>query len=435
MMYGDEHHKPVPINDVLLNYINKPMDTQEIIAITIVLTAIFSYINHRFIKWPPTIGIMVLSLVSSLLLVGFSNSKSVLSEKVIQLATSVDFQEVLMNFMLSFLLFAGAIHIDASKLKKQLIPVIVLATVGILISTVVVGYLVWWLFGLFHEPVPLIYCLLFGALISPTDPIAVLGILKAAKIPNSLELKISGESLFNDGVAVVVFVSLAEIARSTSGNFSLLAISGFFLEEAVGGLIFGAILGYIGYWALRSIDDYKVEVLITLAIVMGGYFIAGHLHVSGPLAMVIAGLITGNKSRRESMSDVTRDYLGKFWELIDEILNAVLFLFIGLEMIIIRVNPIIFIIGLISIFIVLLARWVSVFLPVLFLSFKIKFEKHAVTMLTWGGLRGGISVALALSLSSMMYRDQFVLITYIIVVFSILVQGMTIGKLAKWLKV
>lgn len=411
------------------------MGTQEIIAITIVLTAIFSYINHRFIKWPPTIGIMVLSLVSSLLLVGFGNSKSVLSEKVIQLATSVDFKEVLMNFMLSFLLFAGAIHIDASKLKKQLLPVIVLATVGILVSTVVVGYLIWWVFGLFHEPVPLIYCFVFGALISPTDPIAVLGILKASKIPNSLELKISGESLFNDGVAVVVFVSLAEIARSASGNFSLLDISEFFLEEAVGGLIFGAVLGYIGYWALRSIDDYKVEVLITLAIVMGGYFIAGHLQVSGPLAMVIAGLITGNKSSRESMSDVTRDYLGKFWELIDEILNAVLFLFIGLEMIILRVNPIIFIIGLISIFIVLFARWVSVLIPVLCLRFKIKFEKHAVTMLTWGGLRGGISVALALSLSSMMYRDQFVLITYIVVVFSILVQGMTIGKLAKWLKV
>ncbi|MGY4385076.1 CPA1 family monovalent cation:H+ antiporter [Pedobacter sp. UYP24] len=411
------------------------MNTQEIIAITIVLTAIFAYINHRFIKWPPTIGIMVLSLVSSLILVCFGNSQSILSEKAIQLATSVDFQEVLMNFMLSFLLFAGAIHIDASKLKKQLLPVTVLATVGILISTVVVGCLVWWVFDLFRFPIPLIYCLLFGALISPTDPIAVLGLLKAANIPKSLELKISGESLFNDGVAVVVFVSLAEIARSTSGNVSVLSITGLFLEEALGGLIFGALLGYIGYWALRSIDDYKVEVLITLAIVMGGYFIAGRLHVSGPLAMVIAGLITGNKSKRESMSDMTRDYLGKFWELIDEILNAVLFLFIGLEMLIIKATPTIFIIGLISILIVLLARWISVILPITFLQYKIEFEKHAVAMLTWGGLRGGISVALALSLSPSMYRDQFVLITYVIVVFSILVQGMTVGKLARWLKV
>jgi CPA1 family monovalent cation:H+ antiporter len=283
-------------------------------------------------------------------------------------------------------------------------------------------------------PIPLIYCLLFGALISPTDPIAVLGILKSAKIPASLELKISGESLFNDGVAVVVFVSLAQIARSGTGEFSSFSIAKFFLEEAIGGLLYGALLGYIGYWALRSIDDYKVEVLITLAIVMGGYFLAGHLHVSGPLAMVVAGLITGNKSKREGMSDLTRDYLGKFWEMIDEILNAVLFLFIGLEMLIVKIDKTVLIIGGISILIVLFARWISVILPVLFLRYKMEFEKNAVVMLTWGGLRGGISVALALSLGTSMYRDQFVLITYIIVVFSILVQGLTIGKLAKKLQ-
>ncbi|MFA6277218.1 MAG: sodium:proton antiporter [Pedobacter sp.] len=410
------------------------MNTQEIISITIILAAIFAYLNHRFIKWPPTIGIMALSLISSILLVTVGSSQSLLSEKAVQLANSVDFQEVLMNFMLSFLLFAGAIHIDAAKLKQQRLSVIVLATLGILISTFLVGIMVWYLFGLFGMPVPLINCLLFGALISPTDPIAVLGILKKAKIPASLELKISGESLFNDGVAVVVFVSLAEVARSTSGDFSALSIGKLFLEEAIGGLLFGVLLGYIGYWALRSIDDYKVEVLITLAIVMGGYFIAGHLHVSGPLAMVIAGLITGNKSKREGMSDLTRDYLGKFWELIDEILNAVLFLFIGLEMLIIKINQTVFIIGIIAIFIVLFARWISVLLPVSLLRFKIKFEKNAVIMLTWGGLRGGISVALALSLAPSMYRDEFVLITYVIVVFSILVQGMTVGKLAKKLK-
>ncbi|MEJ7559316.1 MAG: sodium:proton antiporter [Pedobacter sp.] len=411
------------------------MNTQEIIAVTIVLAAIFAYINHRFIKWPPTIGIMALSLICSIVLVSFGNSTSVLSEKAIELASSVDFQEVLMNFMLSFLLFAGAIHVDAGKLKQQRLAVIVLATVGILISTFVVGGLTFYLFSWFGTPVSLIYCLLFGALISPTDPIAVLGLLKAAKIPASLELKISGESLFNDGVAVVIFVSLVEIARSASGSVSALSITTLFLEEAVGGLLFGVLLGYVGYWALKSIDDYKVEVLITLAIVMGGYFIAGHLHVSGPLAMVIAGLITGNKSKREGMSDITQDYLGKFWELIDEILNAVLFLFIGLEMLIIKVSTTTFIIGLICIFIVLFARWISVLIPVFFLKFKIPFERHAVAMLTWGGLRGGISVALALSLSPLMHRDEFVLITYIVVIFSILVQGMTIGKLAKRLKV
>ncbi|MBK0379007.1 cation:proton antiporter [Mucilaginibacter segetis] len=403
------------------------MDTQEIISITIVLAAVFAYINHRFIKWPPTIGIMILSLVSSIFLATLGNS-SILSEKAVKLAFSVDFQDVLMNFMLSFLLFAGAIHIDASKLKQERLPVIMLATLGIIMSTFIVGGMVWLLFTLFHIPVEFIYCLLFGALISPTDPIAVLGILKKANIPSSLEVKISGESLFNDGVAVVIFISIAEVARS--GDFSAISVGKLFLQEAVGGLLFGGLLGYIGFWALRSIDDYKVEVLITLAIVMGGYFVAGHLHISGPLAMVVAGLITGNKAKRESMSDRTRDYLGKFWELIDEILNAVLFLFIGLEMLIIKIEPIVLIIGVITIFIVLISRWVSVSVPVFLLRYKIKFEKHAILILTWGGLRGGISVALALSLSGGMHRDEFLLITYIIVVFSILVQGLTIGKLA-----
>ncbi|MCX2575875.1 cation:proton antiporter [Pedobacter sandarakinus] len=407
------------------------MSTQEIIAITIVLAALFAYINHRFIKWPPTIGIMALSLISSVLLVSLGSATSFISTKALSLARSVDFQDVLMNFMLSFLLFAGAIHVDAGKLKSERFPVIVLATVGILISTFVVGLLVHYLFGWFGMPIPLIYCLLFGALISPTDPIAVLGILKKSNIPASLELKISGESLFNDGVAVVVFISIAEIARSSSADISVLSIGKLFLVEAIGGILFGVLLGYIGYWALRSIDDYKVEVLITLAIVTGGYFLAGSLHVSGPLAMVVAGIFTGNKSKREGMSDLTRDYLGKFWEMIDEILNAVLFLFIGIEMLIIKIDQTVFWIGIICIVVVLLARWISVVLPVSLMRYKVDFEKHAVTIMTWGGLRGGISVALALSLGPLMYRDQFVLITYIIVIFSILVQGLTIGKLAK----
>ncbi|MGY4536474.1 CPA1 family monovalent cation:H+ antiporter [Mucilaginibacter sp. UYNi724] len=411
------------------------MDTREIITITIVLAALFAYINHRFIKWPPTIGIMALSLISSILLVLLGNSQSLLSEKAVQLANSVDFQDILMNFMLSFLLFAGAIHIDAGKLKKERWPVILLATMGILISTFLVGGMTWYLFRLFSMPIPFIYCLLFGSLISPTDPIAVMGILKQAKIPSSLEVKIAGESLFNDGVAVVIFISIAQIARSAGGDFSVTDIGKLFLQEALGGLIFGAVLGYLGFLALRSIDDYKVEVLITLALVMGGYTLASHLHISGPLAMVVAGIITGNKARAGSMSDETRDYLGKFWHLIDEILNAVLFLFIGLEMLIIKINTTVMIIGAISILLVLLARWISVILPVTMLRYKIKFENNAIAILTWGGLRGGISVALALSLSANMYRDEFVLITYIIVVFSILVQGLTIGKLAQRLQV
>jgi CPA1 family monovalent cation:H+ antiporter len=405
------------------------MNLNEILTITVVIAAIFAYINHRWVKLPPTIGIMALSLVSSVILVITGNLNFLLSKKAIELVSSIDFQDVLMNFMLSFLLFAGAIHIDAGKLKKERWPILILATAGTLISTFLVGGMVWYLFQIFHFPIPFIYCLLFGALISPTDPIAVLGILKQAKIPASLELKISGESLFNDGVAVVVFISIAEVARS--GNFSPLNVGELFIREALGGLVFGAAIGYIGYLAMRSIDDYKVEVMITLAVVMGGYLIAGHLHVSGPLAMVVAGIILGNKVKGEGVSELTQDYLEKFWELIDEILNAILFLLIGLEMLIIKISTPVLLIGGIAIVIVLLARWISVILPVSLLKYKIPFEQNAVAILTWGGLRGGISVALALSLEPNMYRDEFVLITYVIVVFSILIQGLTIGPLAR----
>ncbi|HTK18818.1 MAG TPA: sodium:proton antiporter [Mucilaginibacter sp.] len=407
------------------------MNISEILSITIVLAAVFAYINHRLIKWPPTIGIMVISLGLSMLLVAFGNFHPILSNKALQLASSIDFQNVLMNFMLSFLLFAGAIHIDADQLKQEKWPVLILSTLGTLISTTIIGGATWLLFQLFHYPIPIIYCLLFGSLISPTDPIAVLAILKEAKIPTSLELKISGESLFNDGIAVVIFITLFEAAQTGISAIDFIDVGKLFLQEAVGGVVFGAILGYIGFFALRPIDDYKVEVLVTLAIVMGGYFVAGRLHVSGPLAMVVAGIITGNKVKHEAMSNISRDYLGKFWELIDEILNAVLFLLIGLEMLVIKINSTVLIIGAIMIFIVLLARWICVLLPVQLLRFKIQFEKHAVAILTWGGLRGGLSVALALSLSATMHRDEFVLITYMIVVFSILVQGLTVGAFTK----
>lgn len=405
------------------------MNINEILTITVVLAALFSYLNLRFIKWPSTIGIMLLSLITSIVLVALGTTQPFISKKAIQLVSAVDFQDVLMNFMLSFLLFAGAIHMDIHKLRKQRWPVIILATVGTLISTFLVGGMVWYLFILVHLPIPFIYCLLFGALISPTDPIAVLAILKEAGIPASLEIKIAGESLFNDGVAVVVFISIAEIVHT--GDFLPMDIGILFLREALGGIFFGYLLGYLGYWALRSIDDYKVELLITLAMVMGGYSLANYLHVSGPLAMVVTGILFGNKVRKEGLSAVSRDYLGKFWEMVDEILNAILFLLMGLEMLVIHINMKVFIVGGISIFIILLARWISVGIPVSIMRLKIRFEKHTVLILTWGGLRGGISVALALSLGKDMYRNEFVLITYIIVVFSILVQGLTIGPLAK----
>ncbi|OCX51523.1 sodium:proton antiporter [Mucilaginibacter sp. PPCGB 2223] len=407
------------------------MNISEILTITIVLTAVFAYVNHKFIKWPPTIGIMILSLGCSMILAALGKFFPLMSDKATQLAGSIDFRNVLMNFMLSFLLFAGSIHIDAAKLKRERWPVIVLSTFGILISTTIVGGAVWGLFRMFNLPIPLIYCLLFGAVISPTDPIAVLAILREAKIPLSLEVKISGESLFNDGVAVVVFVTLLTAAREGVSAIDIFDIGKLFLQQAIGGLVFGILLGYAGYYALRLIDDYKVEVLVTIAIVMGGYLAADTLHVSGPLAMVVAGIITGNKVKDEVLSDTSRDYLGKFWELVDEILNAVLFLLIGLEMLVIKINVTVLLIGFISIGIVLLARWVSVYIPIQLLQYKIRFERHAVAILTWGGLRGGLSVALALSLGNEMHRDEFVLITYIIVVFSILVQGLSIGSFTR----
>lgn len=405
------------------------MHTNDLIALTILLAAVFGYLNHRVLKWPPAIGIMMLALGFSLLLVLMRSFGFTLGSELARMISAVDFREVLLNFLLSFLLFAGAIHLNGKELAKERLPVTVLALFGTIISAALVGGLIYLVFSWLGHPVPLIYCFIFGTVISPTDPVAVLSILKEAKIPVSLELKISGESLFNDGVGVVLFVTMTEIARS--GNFSAMAFGELFLREAGGGLAFGALLGYAGFLLLRSVDDYKVEVLITLAIVTGGYWLAGHLHISGPLAMVVAGLITGNKTRREGLSDTSWDYLGKFWELIDEILNAILFMLVGLELLVLKIEPVTLVIGLIAIPVMLIARWASVAIPVTLLRQQTPFEKNAIAILTWGGLKGGLSIALALSLGSGMYRDAFVIITYIIVLFSILVQGLSIGKVTR----
>lgn len=402
-----------------------------ILCILIFLTSAFAYANHRWLKWPPTIGIMALSLICSLLLAVFGHFVPVLHSKAITVIASIDFEKVLMRIMLSFLLFAGAMHIDYNKLKSEAWPIMVLSTLGVFISTLLISILSFYLFGIFGLNVPYIYCLLFGALISPTDPIAVMGILKRAGIPSTLELKITGESLFNDGVAVVVFITIAEAAAGGIAHVSVWNIIFLFLREGIGGLAFGALLGYVGYLVLRSVDDYRVEVMITIAMVMCGYAVADYVHTSGPLAMIVAGIILGNKIKRTAMSAVTWDYVGKFWELLDEIFNAILFLLIGFEMLVIRVNSLLIMIGLIMIAIALFARWISVLFPVLLLRFKIKFEQNAVAILTWGGLRGGLSVALALSLPASPYSDGFIAITYIIVIFSIIVQGLTIGKVAK----
>lgn len=405
------------------------MQSYEILTFIICLAAVFAYINFRYIKWEPTIGIMVLSLATSLGLAVFNSYFPQISAPLISFIASVNFHNLLMNGMLSFLLFAGSIHIDAVKLRKERLPIIALSTIGIFISTFLIGTLLFYVFYLFHMNVGYIYCLLFAALISPTDPIAALAILKRAGLPVSLETKIAGESLFNDGVAVVIFLTIMEVAQTGIDKLSVVDISILFIRETGGGLLFGLLLGRIGYYILRSIDKYEIEVMITVAIVMGGYLIANRLHISGPLAMVVAGIVIGNKARKLAVSKITKDYLDKFWELVDEMLNAILFMLIGFEMLVIKTDNHIVFISLIAIIITLFARWVSVAIPVTFLRRRVRFVKNAIAILTWGGLRGGLSVALALSLPKEMFRDQFVAITYIIVVFSITVQGLTIGKL------
>lgn len=407
------------------------MEIYNIITVIIVLAAIFGYINHRFLKLPGTIGIMLISLLASLIVIGIGYIFPEFFFKTTEALGALDFQTAVMRVMLSFLLFAAAIQVDAKKLKKERITIITFSTIGVLISTIVVGVLLYGVTSLFGLSVNLLYCLLFGALISPTDPIAVLGILKKAKISPSLEARISGESLFNDGVGVVLFITFYEIAQIGLANTSVWNILWLFVREAGGGLLLGWLLGYVGYIVLKSIDNYVVEVMTTLAIVMGGYLLAESLFVSGPLAMVIAGLITGNKSMDAVVSTTSRDYIGKFWEMIDEVMNAILFLLIGFEMLVIPFNMTLLSLGCIAIVIVLFARYVSVRLPMLVLRNKKPFEKNALPILIWGALRGGISVALALAVPKYMYGQMFVSITYIVVLFSIVGQGLTIGKFAK----
>ncbi|MEO6836890.1 MAG: sodium:proton antiporter [Ginsengibacter sp.] len=407
------------------------MQIYNIITLVIVLAAIFGYINHRFIKLPGTIGIMLISLIASLMVIAIGAISPAFFLKTTQSISLIDFQAVLLKVMLSFLLFAAAIHIDSKKLKEERISIITFSTIGVIISSFVIATLLYFTISLFGLSVNYLYCLLFGALISPTDPIAVVGILRKAKIPESLETKISGESLFNDGVGVVIFITVYQIAQIGIENTSVWQIIWLFIKEAGGGFLFGWLLGYVGFLALRSIDNYVVEVMITLAIVMGGYSLAEQLGVSGPIAMVVAGLITGNKSMEKGMSDNTRDYIGKFWEMIDEVMNAILFLLIGFEMLVVPFNLTLFWLGCITIIIVLFGRLVSVSLPIMVLKYKNSFPNPSIPILTWGGLRGGISVALALSLPKYMYGEMFVSITYIVVLFSIVVQGLTIGRYAR----
>ncbi len=402
----------------------------NVLAILVTLAAVFSYVNHRYIRLPNTIGLMLISLLVSLGLIALGPLGLGLEEDARHLLENIDFDETLLHGMLSFLLFAGALHVNLGDLAKQKWFIGTLATFGVVSSTFIIGFISWWLLAAMGFELPLIYCLLFGALISPTDPIAVLGILKKADVPDSLETKITGESLFNDGVAVVVFLVFLEIAKGAH-EITVLMVAGLFLKEALGGVVYGLTIGAVTYWMLKSVDNYQVEVLITLALVTGGFALADVLHISGPIAIVVAGLLIGNHGRLLAMSQRTRDRLDTFWELLDEVLNAVLFVLIGLELLILTFSRMYLMAGLLLIPLVLVARFLSVGFPVIILRLFRSFSPNVIKILTWGGLRGGISVALALSLPPGKNRDTILAITYVIVVFSIIVQGLTIGRLVR----
>lgn len=408
----------------------------EIIAVLITLSALFSYINFKLFKLPSTIGLMTIALVFSLGL----NIAGTIWPEVISSANSflerVDFNKTLLHGMLAFLLFAGALHVNINQLSKQKFVVAVLALLGTLVSTFIVGLLIYWLLHIFSIQLSFIYCLLFGALISPTDPIAVMSILKALDTPKDLEIKITGESLFNDGVGVVLFLGILEIASGTH-EISVSHLLVLFVTEVIGGVFFGLVTGYITYRMLKSIDNYQVEILISLALVMGGYALGERIHISAPIAMVVAGLLIGNHGRAFAMSNKTREHLDTFWELIDEILNAVLFVLIGLEVLVLTINKHYLMAGVIAIPVVILARWISIAIPLTVMRLQQEFAPHSIKILTWGGLRGGISVALALSLSDIVGKtnefafEVILMMTYMVVIFSILIQGLTIGP---WVK-
>ncbi|MGB2139193.1 MAG: cation:proton antiporter [Psychrobacter sp.] len=403
----------------------------EISAIFLSITALLSYVNHRFIGLPTTIGVMVISILLSIfaIFLGFLGFDQLIDYEI-SLLEQLDFTEVLLDGMLSMLLFAGALHVNISDLRRYKLPIGILACIGTIVSALLIATAIYLMLPLLGFSLPFIWCLLFGALISPTDPIAVMGILASAGAPKSLETVIAGESLFNDGIGVVIFVILLGIL--TSGDIPTANYVAHTLAvEAGGGIVFGLVLGAILYYLIKSIDSYQEEVLLTLAGVIGGYALASYWHLSGPLAMVMMGLMLGNRGRALAMSDQTRHYVDLFWELIDEILNAILFVLIGLEIVMIAYSSNLFIAGGLTIIIALLARFIVVGMTTKTFSRQLDLPDGAWKVLTWGGLRGGISVALVLQLPIGAERDILLALTYAVVIFSILVQGLSVGRVAK----
>jgi CPA1 family monovalent cation:H+ antiporter len=406
------------------------MEFLQITSILIVLAAAFGAINYLFFKLPSAIGILVVSLLASLGIVVINAllPDMGIEQTVRETVTGVDFSQALLEGMLGLLLFAGALHVKLSDLQKQWSLILLMATLGVALSTIVFGIGAHLMFGL-----PLLVALVFGSLISPTDPVAVLGVLRAANLKKSLETKIAGESLFNDGVGYVVFLVLVGLAfpsdHAHGNGISDAAI--LFVQEAVGGAVIGLVLGWLVFRVMRQIDDYPLEVLLTLALAFGGYQLSVWLHVSAPIMAVCAGLLIGDIGAKHGMSAQTREYVDAFWKLIDEILNAVLFLMIGFEVFAVTFDFDVLITGVLSIGLALLARFSAVFIPVLLLKRSQDFSNGIVPIMTWGGLKGGISVALALSLPDSEWKPMILAATYIVVIFSIIIQGLTIAPMAK----
>lgn len=406
------------------------MDPLHAIAILLSATAVLAYLNFRFFRLPMTIGLMLLTLVLTLFIFLIDFLGVPVSFYAERLVRNIDFNMVLMDGMLGLLLFAGALHVNLNDLTEQWLEIGIFATIGVAVSTFLVGSAIYGLSSLLALQLRYVDCLLFGALISPTDPIAVLGILKTAGAPKTLKTKIAGESLFNDGIGVVVFLTLLELSTGAA-SFSVGHVAGLFGQEVLGGLAFGLASGYVAYRALKNVDNYQVEVMITLGVAFGGYVLAGALHLSAPLAAVACGLLIGNHGRSLAMSDTTRKNLDTFWELVDEILNALLFVLIGLEVLVISLRGDYLAAGAAAIFITLLARFVSVGTPMAILKKWRHAAPWATRIMVWGGLRGGISVALALSLPSGPTRELLLTMTYIVVLFSIIVQGLTVKPLVR----
>ncbi len=409
----------------------------SIAAIVLTLAAVFGYVNHRWMRLPHSIGLVVIALFATLGVIALDAFFPALEMQaaVRSVLGQIDFHETLMKGMLSFLLFAGALHVDLDSLLSRKWAIASMATVGILLSTFIVGAAVYFAAGLAGLEIPFTYALVFGSLISPTDPVAVLGILKTVKVPHSLEAMIAGESLFNDGVGVVIFTILVAVAVGTGGNGAEAITAGgvakLFLLEAVGGAALGLFAGGIAYRAMKSIDEHNLEVLITLALVMLTYTVAFSIHVSGPIAVVVAGLFIGNRGVRLAMSETTRDHVQKFWSLTDEILNSVLFLIIGFEVIALKFTGEIAILIALMIPAVLASRLISVATPLIVFRLRRGLIKGAIPVLAWCGLRGGISVALALSLPDVPAKPVILAVTYGVVIFSIVVQGLTVEMVVR----